>query len=160
MDIDWSEAPEGATHYCPAQAGWIFGNEGDSVDCCCIPRPTTPAWNGEGYPPVGCECEGDPDTRGNGYEPCKVVHIDKDADEREHSHLALFRGIDGRYTEPEWCSDFRPLRTKEQREREELELELARTIDQSPMRPDGFTTMIDIEAAVEAILAKYTLTEK
>lgn len=72
MNIDWSKAPEGATHvdtkfnyFCNKdgfydsggylvpdnnQAGWGTGRY--------IPRPTEqPAWSGKGFPPVGTEVE-------------------------------------------------------------------------------------------------------
>lgn len=71
--IDWSKAPEGATHYlpetdryracwakegysmrCGTQDAWI-SDELDSVRHLMIPRPTV--WNGEGLPPVGMVCE-------------------------------------------------------------------------------------------------------
>lgn len=75
---DWSKAPEGATHYDPAdhsssrwvkinESGrhyWAFGEKwrkpkykstipaNDKL----IPRPTKTEWV-DGLPPVGCECE-------------------------------------------------------------------------------------------------------
>jgi hypothetical protein len=82
--IDWSKAPEGATHYlkepdAPRREYWVkvekdglgfcrFGFEPDgfrpwAVDyerflAFMIPRPPTqPAWSGEGLPPAGCKVE-------------------------------------------------------------------------------------------------------
>ena len=71
-EIDWSKAPEGATHYCTrnrlfykfdgagrgqcTSKGAIWGSCGD-IDgyepAELTPRPPSPAWNGEGLPPVG-----------------------------------------------------------------------------------------------------------
>lgn len=83
--IDWSKAPEGATHYVPApndlhhpiwlkmdgntvlNAGyighshWAHSYTPGSQPCTdlsnAIQRPTTPSWSGEGLPPVGVVCE-------------------------------------------------------------------------------------------------------
>ena len=82
--IDWSKAPEGATHYQPErnklhhpvwlkiEGGtvlrvghigsdeWSFEYSPDSQPCLdlsrAIPRPA-PSWSGEGLPPVGVVCE-------------------------------------------------------------------------------------------------------
>ena len=72
--IDWSKAPEGATH-CWAQAQDFFkldnGNwmvwYGHGMRWAkstiaerwggLVERPTTPSWSGEGLPPVGVVCE-------------------------------------------------------------------------------------------------------
>ena len=71
---DWTEAPEGATHYdtladvfCNV-CGWsenfryheFFGQDGWGTDRH-TPRPVKPAtaaWDGTGFPPVGTVCEG------------------------------------------------------------------------------------------------------
>jgi len=82
-EIDWSKAPEDATHYYPgcdayyshwikcvdekryaaltAAYPWKKDTDPRSLNQC-IPRPTThtqPEWGGEGLPPVGtvCECQ-------------------------------------------------------------------------------------------------------
>lgn len=89
--IDWSKAPEGATHYLPRgvagnNACWYIIRDNDmavmraSVDNdgwkwrpidrydrkhfipAAIPRPTT--WNGKGLPPVGTVCEYDAAAQG------------------------------------------------------------------------------------------------
>lgn len=79
--IDWSKAPEGATHYvedsiCPFEKrdgdDWYYWNEKSSVwikiyNVCgeerikktsmyMVERPS-PSWSGEGLPPVGVVCE-------------------------------------------------------------------------------------------------------
>lgn len=75
-EIDWSKAPEGAQYYCvdnrlfykfdgagrgmcTNQRGPWFpcGDINDYEDGELIPRPSTPAWNGEGLPPVGTHIE-------------------------------------------------------------------------------------------------------
>lgn len=50
-EIDWNKAPEGATHYCHARKDWLNYHV-DSIDDCCIPRPTKQEWEG-GLPPIG-----------------------------------------------------------------------------------------------------------
>lgn len=80
MDIDWSKAPDGATHYDVADSrissfmkleggSWFFWPPAssnpvwtfwrpDTVDVeAMIPRPAAETWNGEGLPPVGTVCE-------------------------------------------------------------------------------------------------------
>jgi hypothetical protein len=65
----WDEnAPEGATHRSAKTGAWfqiINGSVWEWIDDGwmpkeLIPRPTKPepqAWDGEGYPPIGCDCE-------------------------------------------------------------------------------------------------------
>ena len=71
--IDWSKAPEGATHYYPSTeecylAGygcaplvwtgmWCKAFQFAQREHKCIKRPSTPSWSGEGLPPVGVVCE-------------------------------------------------------------------------------------------------------
>ena len=77
--IDWSKAPEGATHYCLADPGrsawrdmsgvnskfWFDGrwhDHGLTSEFCLHTtvfqkRPVAPTWNGEGSPPFGTEIE-------------------------------------------------------------------------------------------------------
>lgn len=74
--VDWSKAPEGATHWMPdsryRQEGfwkregeanyffeggkWAFSGAKPFGHPALVKRPATPQWNGEGLPPVGCEC--------------------------------------------------------------------------------------------------------
>ena len=72
-EIDWSKAPEGATHYNHTCFDWykvgshepFFWNGRawaparfwDDRKHDCIQRPTTPSWSGECLPPVGVVCE-------------------------------------------------------------------------------------------------------
>jgi len=71
-DIDWSKAPEGATHYYDKTGEWYkVAGSGDAMAwtgswveatmygyraAACIPRPA-PSWNGTGLPPVGMNLE-------------------------------------------------------------------------------------------------------
>lgn len=87
MDIDWSKAPDGATHYDVADSrissfmkleggSWFFWPPAssnpvwtfwrpDTVDVeAMIPRPAAETWNGEGLPPVGTVCEWRPNQDG------------------------------------------------------------------------------------------------
>jgi hypothetical protein len=77
MKIDWSKAPEGATHcdesirlgrwykkegnlWLVAYDGnWICSANAPAYNECLTPRPATPAWRGpqDGLPPVGTEVE-------------------------------------------------------------------------------------------------------
>ena len=75
--VDWSKAPEGATHWMPESRYWQEGfwkREGEANyffvcgEWACsgarpfghpamVKRPATPQWNGEGLPPVGASVE-------------------------------------------------------------------------------------------------------
>lgn len=77
MNIDWSKAPEDATHYnpgnkmfyCFSRGNYYFyalnnvdlvfgGSPEDYRDSILIGRPKKQeAWNGEGLPPIGIDCE-------------------------------------------------------------------------------------------------------
>lgn len=118
--IDWSKAPEGATHYNHTCSGWYkvtrigavffwYGHTSewrparfwDDRKHDCIPRPTTPSWSGEGLPPVGVVC------MANGYQVVIVAHhcngIHAIYAESEYDGMLY-------YGEP---NEFRPIRTPE-----------------------------------------------
>jgi hypothetical protein len=131
---DWTEAPEGATHYdcnadvfCTVNGWWSCKGKYYHMPCQMAwgserytPRPVEPAptaWNGTGFPPVGTKCEG--------------VWLEvPDGGDR------VFEGVivKGYYKKQVWfCTtsgedithltenvDFRPLRTPEQRERQSV----------------------------------------
>lgn len=138
-DIDWSKAPEGATHYLPADgvinACWYILNEDrmavmlagkkdewswrniDSHDReilipRAIPRPaSTGTWNGAGLPPVGTVCE----VNCSGWRRCEVfahkVEGDSDPD------VLFSHTRDDGWPAWNWARDqsrFRPIRTPEQ----------------------------------------------
>ena len=76
-NVDWSKAPEGATHWMPESRYWQEGfwkREGDANyffedgeresslakpfgHPALVTRPATPQWNGEGLPPVGASVQ-------------------------------------------------------------------------------------------------------
>lgn len=130
--IDWSKAPEGATHYYHGSSTpwrdlsgdkwkWFSGN---SWHCSGYPsseimddysdrmteKPSS-AWSGEGLPPVGTVCEAMHDDLNSGM-PCKaeILKINK------RCRSAAFFWIDA----PDgmrnlfWAERFRPIRTPEQ----------------------------------------------
>lgn len=132
--IDWSKAPEGATHYSPARPGFYacywrlnrdgLGKEiwvirGNDVDHYrdpfvrpknreeMIARPAT-SWNGEGLPPVGTVCEY---YWGNSrWKECKVfAHKPND----NHGTDVLV-DLDGDWSFSAKPEKFRPIKTAEQ----------------------------------------------
>jgi len=143
MTIDWSNAPEGATHFLPEQRaqGWVacwyknvdgtwFGR--NSNDCDWYPdndyvdefvpllmKKPTGEWNGEGLPPVGADIEWC-GCRGGYWVPAKVVATNADQVVVQHAQ--------GQDYKP-GCFDvwsaaqmkFRPIRTPEQIAAEERE---------------------------------------
>ena len=130
---DWTEAPEGATHWdtrgavwCKHLHFWCYGrwnHEGaihDLAEDRYTPRPVEPAttaWDGTGFPPVGTVCEavwlevpdgGHRDFEGviiKGYYKKQVWFCTTSGEDITH----LTKNV-----------DFRPIRTQAQREREEL----------------------------------------
>lgn len=95
-------------------------------------------WNGEGLPPVGCECEV---MMGSYWYRCDVLGRDA------HTALVRPKGLHDCWTINSG-SDFRPIRTKEQREREELRNLINEHYNETAKK------------IADAILEKYTLTEK
>lgn len=144
IEIDWSKAPEGATHYLPEndEHGWIAcwfkqdGNvwmakaierdgekwsEDDDMDEAVkflIPRPST--WNGTGLPPVGTVCEGRGRLDGEWREVVVLAHRIGRAVVSFTDHERL-----------QWCEadEIRPIRTAEQIAAEEREKAIEQMID-------------------------------
>ena len=131
-EIDWSKAPEGATHYlaenkkhgwfacwykygsnewlCMSDSnrhGWIADNDDvELFEPMLIKRPTTPSWSGEGLPPVGVVCEWKEKT-GFQWVSAEVLFISESS--------VVMKRADGY----EWQmmtarTAFRPIRTPEQ----------------------------------------------
>ncbi|EOZ0486006.1 hypothetical protein ACQGZ5_000247 [Pseudomonas aeruginosa] len=130
MSIDWSKAPEGATHWEPSSyefaEGWMrkvgdkwsYWLEGSKVwglsgPACCVSaereatfeaRPQD-TWDGKCLPPVGTVCEYRhmiwPE-----YRPCEIRYIS------EESLVAYDNGQEQYYRTPDML--FRPLPTPEQ----------------------------------------------
>lgn len=137
MDIDWSKAPEGATHFNPHSKGFmkisgydvfLWVEQGDRSYWMRsrgkfggfdvrpndgIPRPTE--WNGSGLPPVGLVCE-----------MRRTDYVDVDWQKVEFlcagNKKAFFRDKDGyEWSRPLGDLKFRPIRTPEQIAAEERE---------------------------------------
>lgn len=155
-EIDWSKAPEGATHcdsrfmefYRPASnsRGGEFYNptEGEWAILCndftylvrqphVIARHVVPTWNGTGLPPVGFRCEAAiPHTSGPDNER-SFIWIEGRVIayyEIKGKTYAWFAEDDGFY--PPNVLEFRPIRTPEQIAAEEREMaidEMHRMID-------------------------------
>ena len=140
MNIDWSKAPEGATHYAEVASGrvcwymvkseseyaYAYAYQDEDFSCGrwtnggraprhqpLIEHPKKQeAWNGEGLPPVGTVCDMHIDDFG-WITGTVVVHIDLDEPTAvAHNGEEVFHGN---------ASDFRPIKTAEQLAEEELE---------------------------------------
>lgn len=131
MNIDWSKAPEDATHKDPdtdcfykiVKDVWhlIYGDgesfvsasiyNGETKPSDLIERPNKQeAWGGEGLPPVGTVCDMHIDDFG-WITGTVVVHIDLDEPTAvAHNGEEVFHGN---------ASDFRPIKTAEQLAEEE-----------------------------------------
>lgn len=129
MDIDWSKAPEGATHYDPLDNNWLRQVVGKALVWCgggtgwgektwqynndlsTIRRLIVRAlpWSGEGLPPVGTVCENN-----NGSYWVKVLIVAHDIVDGENRAVFRFagEGMESYYGEP--ASEFRPIRTADQ----------------------------------------------
>lgn len=136
MDINWDEAPEGATHYCIGSTHdtvwrdlsgvdakyWSKGrwhdHHGVSSEFCLKhgvfeERPVQEGWNGKGLPPVGtvCECQNDELKWLEGI----IVHVGIHGSTK----LAVMQTKEEiLYGE---VGEFRPIKTKEQLAAEERE---------------------------------------
>ena len=130
INIDWSYAPSGATHfhkgdimyrphwrksgfYCDLGLeafGWIKDTYPSPISEC-IERPKKQeVWHGEGLPPVGTVCDMHIDDFG-WITGTVVVHIDLDEPTAvAHNGEEVFHGN---------ASDFRPIKTAEQMAEEE-----------------------------------------
>lgn len=140
MNIDWSKAPEGATHYAEVASGrvcwymvkseseyayaYAYQNEGFSCErwtesggAPChqplIERPNKQeAWSGSGKPPIGIECE----VRFSGvWSICKTLAYHQVSDTAVAVHF-----LDGSNS-LFWCATFRPIKTAEQLAEEEIQ---------------------------------------
>ena len=147
-EIDWSEAPCWASHWCPVCKSWLNEDE-DIIDTCCIPLPakterdqdTSTEWV-DGLPPVGDECEVKELGTGE-WQKMKITSVTDCfvigyiRPDRE-SALDLYHA--------RWKYEFRPIRTESERQRDEL-IRVIRECDE----PDDIA---------DTILSKYNITEK
>ena len=129
MNIDWSKAPEGATHagttarlqipffykdiredkysYWYADGdGWREDGIGNPACTPLIERPKKQeAWDGEGRPPIGIECE----VKFNDvWSICKTLAYHQVSDTAVAVHF--LNGSNALL----WCATFRPIKTAEQ----------------------------------------------
>lgn len=128
MDIDWSKAPEGATHVCVEGYGFPWRRQKGAEWFCWTYRgwepivPNIPLykakpepWTGEGLPPVGTVCEVD---YCESWQRCEVIaHF-----RQRCGMVAAFTVdlVDGAKSLDAFGSDeFRPIRTPEQIAEEE-----------------------------------------
>lgn len=130
INIDWSYAPSGATHfhkgdimyrphwrksgfYCDLGLeafGWIKDTYPSPISEC-IERPKKQdSWDGSGKPPIGIECE----VRFNDvWSICKTLAYHQVSDTAVAVHF-----LDGSNS-LFWCATFRPIKTAEQLAEEE-----------------------------------------
>ena len=133
MNIDWSKAPEDATHKDPdtdcfyklVKDVWhlIYADgescvsaslyNGETKPSDLIERPKKQeAWNGNGKPPIGIECE----VRFNDvWSICKTLAYHQVSDTAVAVHF-----LDGSNS-LFWCATFRPIKTAEQLAEEEIQ---------------------------------------
>lgn len=123
--IDWSKAPEGASHYVIGWgffkldlAGWFICDDGEKVwrktpyqspDNFswwgnAVERPS-PAWSGEGLPPVGMPVEWHSDNQTGWQEVAVLAYHEDDAWIQRKDSTSIIVGNP---------SNFRPIRTPEQ----------------------------------------------
>ena len=136
MNVDWSKAPEGATHHVDGgwykkmvgkwyywfevEQGWIDTKYTDPENFSWwgrrVERPATPQWNGEGLPPVGAVVEAF--YMGS---PQGVVTV-------RYAGQCMILWSDERNSEQCGAAEhylFRPIRTPEQLAADEREREIA-----------------------------------
>lgn len=149
MNIDWSKAPEDATHYntgnkmfyCFSRGNYYFyalnnvdlvfgGSPEDYSDSTLIERPKKQeVWHGEGLPPVNCLCETfDVDAN------CWVrVEIYAHTELMGETYACAKNGTDMFYG---LAREFRPIKTAEQVAAEEREKAIA---DMMEVTSDGIS---------------------
>ena len=125
---DWTEAPEGATHWdtrgavwCKHLCFWYYGRWNYEVEIHDLtkdrhtPRPVEPAttaWDGTGLPPVGTECE----VVIGALKPRTVCFVGI-----KSSGSVVIETVDGELKSYHRSQvNFRPVRTQAQRERDEF----------------------------------------
>ena len=180
--IDWSQAPEGATHYVPApndlhhpiwlkmdgktvlNAGyighdhWAHTYTRGSQPCTdlsnAIARPTTPSWSGEGLPPVGVVCEVDWCEE---WHKCEVIaHFQQRCGMVAAFTVEISDGA--KSLDAFGAGSFRPIRTTEQISADEREAAIERACADIEKRIEGFNVQLSyslaIRATIEAMIDK------
>jgi hypothetical protein len=170
-EIDWSKAPDDATHYAPEteelnpgfikresgrwmfysdselcrlNPGWSIASSDDDPSRW-IERPTDR--NGEGLPPVGVACE---------YIRGDVPHISQDWEKviplAFGSKLAFLRDVatGNEFTEKVCRCAFRPIRTQAQIEAEEREAAIITACESVEDKIAQYNTRLDCSVAIRA----------
>lgn len=91
-----------------------------------------PVWDGEGLPPVGCECEAmisNPSSAGHAWRKVKVVHIGEPGSKCE----ALVFDVETTY--PSWADELRPLRSEADKKRDAVIEFITSAIDSHGVDP-------------------------
>lgn len=108
----WDEvAPEWARYY--LRSGAFLSDDMGISHAIPRPEPRQVEWGGEGWPPVDCKLEYN--TAFGNWVPAKCIAIGHD----RHEKHAVIQTTNRLYLEDK-ADKMRPIRTKEQREREEL----------------------------------------
>lgn len=169
-EIDWDKAPEGATHYTPGcyadgtnavfwrviegsvVNAWAVFKSGDLKEISInrlldlsrqdlLARPS-PAWSGEGLPPVGVVCEVHHDSR---WYQTTIIGIDPDDGSRVFkTHADYDTPYDGFVS----ASSFRPIRTKEQIAADERTHEIRNALTLISHKVEKVNTDIDCSLAI------------
>ena len=160
--IDWSKAPEGATHYWRAKntfyteiKGEFYFAETPQTGAVNSPRgwiaslekrPTTqPAWSGEGLPPVGVVCEWEHETNKGCWRKAEIKYIGS-----AYVIVADFAGIEQHYYLRNM--QFRPIRTPEQIAAEEREAAIKEACYEIEGKVEPYNTRLDCSAAIRATI--------
>lgn len=141
LKVDKSLWPSHASYYCTEDR--IFKNKFAGPCKFCIPRPTRQEWDGEGLPPVGVECEVDDPVLGN-WNKCIVKWIGREVvvvDRPEGGELCVLKRAE----------NFRPLKSQQKRQREELAGFISNELGESKYLGLGIA---------DAILSRYNLEPK
>lgn len=156
-EIDWSKAPEGATHYWPCH-GSFYTKIGDKFYFAenievgrvnspaswvksLIPRPS-PAWSGDGLPPVGVVLEVNPDKAG--WRKSVISYVGD-------GFIAWMQV--GDLIVPEYGAfiddcEFRPIRTPEQIAADERTHEIRNALTSISHKVEKVNTDIDCSLAI------------
>lgn len=158
--IDWDKAPEGASHFCNGDwfkkegGKWCYWFDGarswteaayaDPANFSWwglrIERPS-PAWSGEGLPPVGtvCECRlPDKLTHKYSWVEAKVIW------HNGPTECAVIKSTSAL----SWCDEFRPIRTPEQIAADERTHEIRNALTSISHKVEKVNTDIDCSLAI------------
>ena len=145
-EIDWDKAPEDATGFLPEsnkyhacwvkpghsmrvsdQKSWVNSSI-ETVAELVIPRPS-PAWSGDGLPPVGVVCEWEHEANKGAWHKAEIKYIGS-----AYVIVADFAGIEQHYYLR--SMKFRTIRTTEQIAADEREAAVAAMLELDPYLPN------------------------